>query len=202
MAQPGEIAIGGAAIASPNPGWSFQLETKSGTYDLFLFAANQRFELESFGVRHGVAVNSDLNMGTIDLTQESLLPLVQRTYQVSNVLPDESSSAFSWIVSAELELHFFRDAFPLGQPRLYHEARMTRSYVAAAKATQLELDFRTIPGFKPERHQPQDIELTLSLSTDKGNPCRERGHLLERDDGPHHDSWIECSADSNEREAD
>lgn len=259
MAQPGEVAIGGAAIASPNAGWSFQLEMKRGTFDLFLFAADDDFELQSFGVRRGVAVNSDLNLGTIDLTQESMQPLVRRTYRVSNALPDESNGAFPWLVSGDVEfplitaatewtaalvpatalnadehqviqlvagtltfepgqptynrglmvqpdttapialpariglplfdhqsqerrttatwstlpehdeLRFFRDFFPLGQPRLYHEARMTRSYAAATEATQLELDFGAIPGFKPEWQQPANAELTLTLSADTGN---------------------------------
>lgn len=259
MVQAGQISIGPSSSSTTRTNWQFALSAKRGTFDLLLLGMTGNFMPTTFGARRDLAVTSDLNLGTIDLDQEDMQPLVQRTYQVSNALAEERARATTWLLHEESavpffsilpgataalapdaaltasdrqlvevgatqgvpdapdvsrsvivtpdtstpitlpdplgaprfqhegqrsvatwtslpeydELRFLRAAAPEGQPRQAYELRMSYAYAAAIAVSQLELDFSTVPGFKPEWNLAPNASVGLNFAAGKGEGVAE-----------------------------
>lgn len=259
MVQAGQISLGPSSSSTTRTNWQFALSAKRGTFDLLLLGMTGNFMPTTFGARRDLAVTNDLNLGTIDLDQEDMQPLVQRTYQVTNALAEERARATTWLLHEESaipffsilpgataalapdtalsaserqlvevgaaqgisdapdvtrgvivnpetstpitlpdplgtprfehqgqrsvatwtslpeydELRFLRAAAPEGQPRQAYELRMSYAYAEAIAVSQLELDFSTIPGFKPEWNLAANASVGFNFAAGKGEGVAE-----------------------------
>ena len=100
MPKPGLVALGGAGSSSFRSSWSFDLQVPAGTYDLLMFSGDDSTGYDQLGIRAGLTVAGDTELGSIDLAQYNPQPLVSTTFSVTNPLIGERLSA---------NLAFFRD---------------------------------------------------------------------------------------------
>lgn len=84
-----------------------------------------------------------------------------RSIATWTTLPDYDQLVFSRFTSAA------------DRSRKLHELRMSRSYAEATSATQLELDFREIPGLLPEWELAAGLEPGFDLSAHQGSRSQE-----------------------------
>jgi hypothetical protein len=101
VAQPGAVAFGSALAISTATSWQLSLPARAGAFDLFLFGGAY-FKLETVGARRDIAVTGDLDLGVLDFSQETMQPLVPRTFTATNARAEEEPSAIPRIVKGEV----------------------------------------------------------------------------------------------------
>lgn len=96
LRQPGQVALANSAMAMNRSDWGFALPVRTGTFDLMLLRGAPG-ALEALGFRRGVQVSGDLDLGAIDLTAETLTPLVEVHPKAENLLAGERGMVRTWI---------------------------------------------------------------------------------------------------------
>jgi hypothetical protein len=86
MVQPGLLALG----TSSDFGGSFELPTAAGSFDLIMFSEGPSGSYEQLAIRRGIAVAGDTDLGSIDLAQEGVQPLVRTPLSATNLEPGET----------------------------------------------------------------------------------------------------------------
>ncbi len=92
LLQPGALSVGNTSSFSEFPNWDFSFAVKPGTYDLAL-GSRPADVIDAIAFRRGLEVAGNLDLGSIDLTQEQLHPTVLVPFTATNLLPGEFRAA-------------------------------------------------------------------------------------------------------------
>jgi hypothetical protein len=89
MVEEGSVAFGSSGRGDSRVPWSFELPTSAGTFDLVLWFGSLTTGFDRVAIRRDLEITGDLQLGTIDATQERIHPLVSRQLIPLNREPDE-----------------------------------------------------------------------------------------------------------------
>ena len=92
MQQPGEVFLGDFGFGASMSVWDFALPADSGTFDLVLLGGDLTTGLDRIAIRRDLEITGDIDLGSIDISRESVRALVPTTFTAPNVLSSESRS--------------------------------------------------------------------------------------------------------------
>lgn len=90
MVQGGQVALDGSAQTSALANWAFDLPVYSGTFDLVLLPWDSSSLPSGIAFHRDLAITGNRDLGTIDLSQETIQPLIPVSYTVPDVQSGES----------------------------------------------------------------------------------------------------------------
>jgi hypothetical protein len=88
MAQPSLVALGNFGVSSNGTNWDFSLPAAPGTFDLVVLSRGAD-TYDGIAFRRDVAIGGDTELGTIDLANEDVHPLVPTLFSATNLLVDD-----------------------------------------------------------------------------------------------------------------
>jgi hypothetical protein len=101
MQQSGLVDFGEFGRGQTAAPWSFDLLSDAGTFDFLAFFGDLSTGLDHVEIRRDIAITGDLDLGTIDATQDPTQALVPTRFTASNLDPAESLSSDLFLQSGD-----------------------------------------------------------------------------------------------------
>ncbi|HEX3762926.1 MAG TPA: hypothetical protein VHW23_29725 [Kofleriaceae bacterium] len=92
--QSGDVSFGAFGRGESAPPWSFDLPARAGTFDFVAFSGDFSTGFDHVEIRRDIAITGDLELGTIDATQDPTEALIPTQFTASNLAPGEFLSSF------------------------------------------------------------------------------------------------------------
>lgn len=94
MVQRGMLALDTSSDDVFSPNGSFELSSDSaGSFDLLMFSENASSRYDRLAIRRDLAITGDTDLGSIDLEQEGVQPLIRTPISATNLEPGERLGA-------------------------------------------------------------------------------------------------------------
>jgi hypothetical protein len=90
MAESGLVSFGNFGTGTTSALWEFDLRSEPGSFDLVALFGDFSAAYTDIAIRRGVKVSGDTEVGTLDRSTDSVVPLVSASFTATNPLPGES----------------------------------------------------------------------------------------------------------------